>query len=174
MCAGLRVATYSTYPGEALISFGIPTVPPACGYHYSTWVASGVIITAHGVLYLVWHQSRWELLRVFSYLSCKSVLLLLIHSNSLRSSRGICSYGLAVRCDRFSFDASVKNKKKTKKKLSRLWHSLESKIVSLWLSSLCLFPTALQKHFKKQWGWVFFFFPCYRKYARSSQPSINT
>lgn len=59
VCASFHVATYSTYSGEALISFGIPTVLPACRYHYSTWVAPGVIITTqHGVSYLIWPQSR--------------------------------------------------------------------------------------------------------------------
>ena len=51
MCATFHVATCSTCCGEALISFGIPTVLPACRYYYSTWVASGIIITSqHGVL----------------------------------------------------------------------------------------------------------------------------
>lgn len=167
MCAGLHVATYSTYPGEALISFGIPTVPPACGYHYSTWVASGVIITAHGVLYLVWHQSRWELLQVFSYLS---FLLLLIHCYSLRSRQGICSHGLAVRCDRFSFNASVKN---TKKNCRGFGIHLKARLFPCDYRRRACFQLSYKSTSKNN-GAGFLFFPRYRKYARSSQPSINT
>lgn len=47
VCAGVHLVTNSTYPGVPLISFSFPAVfPPACRYHYSALVASGIIIAA--------------------------------------------------------------------------------------------------------------------------------
>lgn len=46
VCASVRLVTNSPHPGEALISFGLPAVPPPRGYRYSAAVASGVIIAA--------------------------------------------------------------------------------------------------------------------------------
>lgn len=64
VCAGVHLVTNSTYPGEALISFGFPAVPPL---HVDTIIAhwSGVIIAAHYALHLVWHRIRWDVCKCF-------------------------------------------------------------------------------------------------------------